>query len=212
MNNLAAAIYMTSQGIPFVHAGEEILRTKPLEDGTFEHNSYNSPDSVNSFKWDTLNDELYQTAYNYYKGLIAFRKAHPALRMTDAAEIKAKISAIPDTETNVIAFHIASGANGEANELVVIFNPRKEATSVTLPEGNWNVYISGDKAGTEVLGSAEATVSVYAVSAMVLVKEAPAATTDGAKNNKIVPAIIAGAAALGAAAVGAAIILKKRKK
>ena len=212
MNNLAAAIYMTSQGIPFVHAGEEILRTKPLEDGTFEHNSYNSPDSVNSFKWDTLNDELYQTTYNYYKGLIAFRKAHPALRMTDAAEIKAKISAIPDTETNVIAFHIASGANGEANELVVIFNPRKEATSVTLPEGNWNVYISGDKAGTEVLGSAEATVSVDAVSAMVLVKEAPAANTDGAKNSKIVPAIIAGAAALGAAAVGAAIILKKRKK
>ena len=212
MNNLAAAIYMTSQGIPFVHAGEEILRTKPLEDGTFEHNSYNSPDSVNSFKWDTLNDELYQTTYNYYKGLIAFRKAHPALRMTDAAEIKAKISAIPDTETNVIAFHIASGANGEANDLVVIFNPRKEATSVTLPEGNWNVYISGDKAGTEVLGSAEATVSVDAVSAMVLVKEAPAANTDGAKNSKIVPAIIAGAAALGAAAVGAAIILKKRKK
>ena len=80
---LAAAIVLTSQGTPFFQAGEEMLRSKPTEDG-FEHNSYKSPDSVNSIKWDTLSDAAYADAADYYAGLIAFRKAHPALRMTTA--------------------------------------------------------------------------------------------------------------------------------
>ena len=54
MNNLSAAIYMTAQGIPFLQAGEEMLRTKIDASGGFVENSYNSPDSVNSIKWDTL--------------------------------------------------------------------------------------------------------------------------------------------------------------
>ena len=55
MNNLSAAIYMTAQGIPFLQAGEEMLRTKIDASGGFG-NSYNSPDSVNSIKWDTLEE------------------------------------------------------------------------------------------------------------------------------------------------------------
>ncbi|MDE6167373.1 MAG: type I pullulanase, partial [Acetatifactor sp.] len=80
MNNLAAVIYMTSQGIPFMQAGEEMLRTKLKAGGTFDENSYASPDSVNSLKWDTLDEEEYKNVFEYYKGLIAFRKAHAALR------------------------------------------------------------------------------------------------------------------------------------
>ena len=64
MNNLSAAIYMTAQGIPFLQAGEEMLRTKIDASGGFLENSYNSPDSVNSIKWDTLEDETYQNVYN----------------------------------------------------------------------------------------------------------------------------------------------------
>lgn len=71
MNNLSAVIYMTAQGIPFLQAGEEMLRTKIDASGGFVENSYNSPDYVNSIKWDTLEDEAYQNVYNYYKGLIA---------------------------------------------------------------------------------------------------------------------------------------------
>ena len=170
MNNLAAAIYLTSQGVPFVHAGEEMLRSKPLEEGGFEHNSYKSPDSLNSIKWENLNDEAYQDVYNYYKGLIAFRKAHPALRMTSAEEIAEMITPMGGLDFNVVALHVAAGANGEENEIVAIFNPRAEATTVTLPEGQWSICVNGEDAGTESLGTAEGEVSVDAISAMMLVK------------------------------------------
>jgi pullulanase len=130
---------------------------------------------VNNLKWNDLNKEEYQTVYNYYKGLIAFRKEHPALRMTSADEVSQKITELSDLEFSVTGFHIAPGANGEANELVVIFNPRADATTVTLPEGVWTVYINGEDAGTEPLGNAEGTVEVAAISACVLVQEpAPA--------------------------------------
>jgi len=168
MNNLAAAIYMLSQGTPFMQAGEEMLRTKPLENGAFDHNSYSSPDSVNSLKWDDLNDPDYMDVYNYYKGLIAFRKAHPAFRMTDAEEIAEHIINTSDATTNIRSFYITSGANGEKNDLFVIFNPTKENTTVTLPDGSWTVYINDQSASTTALDTAQGQVSVAPISAMVL--------------------------------------------
>ena len=178
MNNLAAAIVMTSQGTPFFQAGEEMLRSKPLDDGGYSHNSYNLPDSVNSIKWDNLNDPVTRDVVDYYTGLIAFRKAHPALRMTSAEDVDQYITVLKDLEFNVNAFHIAPGANGEENSIIVIFNPRAEATSVTLPEGTWEIHIDGEHSGTEILGFAEGAVEVDAISACVLVQaaaeEAPA--------------------------------------
>ena len=169
-NNLSAAIVMTSQGTPFIQAGEELLRTKPLEEGGFEHNSYKSPDSLNSIKWNVLAEEIYSDVSAYYTGLIAFRKAHPALRMETAEEVAEHIVMLSDLEFNVVACHISAGANGEENEIVAIFNPRTNDTVVTLPEGKWDIYVNADQAGTEVLGTAEGTVTVETVSAMVLVK------------------------------------------
>jgi pullulanase len=171
MNNLAAAIVMTSQGTPFFQAGEELLRSKPLGDGSFDHNSYKSPDSINSIKWDTLSDPVYQDVVNYYTGLIAFRRAHPALRMMTAQEVSEKITQLGGLDFNVSGFHIASGANGEENELVVIFNPNAAATVVTLPEGKWDIRINGEDAGDMSLGTAEGSVEVAGISAMVLVRE-----------------------------------------
>ncbi len=170
MNNLAAAIYMTSQGIPFVHAGEEMLRSKPLWSGGFDHNSYKSSDKVNSLKWDSLNDPVYQDVVDYYAGLIAFRKAHPALRMTDAAEVEAHITSLPGLDFNVVGCHISGGANGEENEIIAIFNPRSSETVVTLPEGQWHICVNAEDAGTASLGTAEGQVTVESISAMVLVK------------------------------------------
>ena len=227
MNNLAAAIYMTSQGVPFVHAGEEMLRSKPLPDGGFDHNSYNNTDAVNNLKWADLNKEEYRTVYNYYKGLIAFRKAHPALRMTSAQEVNQKIAPLEDLDFSVTGFHIAAGANGEANELVVIFNPRKEATTVNLPEGDWDIYISGQTAGVESLGQASGTVTVEPISATILsrlpaeeevpAESAPAVTEPGQSEQKPeefpVGAIVAiVAAVIAAVAAITVVITKKRKK
>ena len=172
MNNLAAAIYMTSQGVPFMQAGEEMLRSKPTEDGSFDHNSYASSDAVNSLKWDNLNDETYQDVYEYYKGLIAFRKAHSALRMTTAEEVEANITIVKGLSNEVTAFQISGNANGETSEgLFVIFNPDTEQNTVTLPEGEWVIYINGEDAGTTALGTAEGEVTVEPISAMVLVQE-----------------------------------------
>ena len=171
-NNLAAAIVLTSQGVPFFQAGEEMLRSKPLPEGGFEHNSYKSPDSINSIKWENLTNPLYSDVPEYYAGLIAFRKAHPALRMQTAEEVAEHITMLPGLEFNVVACHISAGANGEANEIIAVFNPRANDTVVKLPEGEWTVYVNADKAGTEPLATVTGEVSVETVSACLLVKKA----------------------------------------
>lgn len=204
MNNLAAAIVMTSQGVPFFQAGEEMLRSKPLPDGSFDHNSYCSPDSVNSLKWSDLNEEAYQNVYRYYQGLIAFRKAHPALRMILAEDVSAHIENLTGLEFNVSGFRILPGANGEENEFVMIFNPRSEATTVMLPEGKWDVFVDDEKAGLEVLSSAEAEVSVAPISAMVLVKQTPKTSMSNL--------LLASAMALGLAGISLFLFKLFRKK
>lgn len=218
MNNLSAAIYMTSQGIPFMQAGEEMLRTKMNSSGQYDENSYASPDSVNSLKWDTLNEEEYLNTYNYYKGLIAFRKAHPALRMTTAEDVAANITAVEGLDANVTAFEIKGGANGDSAEgMFIIFNPNAEETQVTLPDGVWDVYINGEKAGTEVLETiTDKTATVAPISAMVLVKgegeaQTPVDTVEAEKplNKGLIAAVAAGVVVV-AAGIFAAV--KKRKK
>lgn len=172
MNNLAAAIYMTSQGVPFLQAGEEILRTKPNGDGSFNSNSYNSGDGVNSIKWSTLEQEEYQRVLDYYKGLIAFRKAHSVLRLDDAQAVQEHVSQVSDVPQNVLAFDLTGGVEGEtAEEMFVIFNPNPETAEVNLPAGGWSVYINGEKAGTEPLEGVSGKVSVAPISAMVLIQD-----------------------------------------
>ena len=210
MNNLAAAIYMTSQGTPFFQAGEEMLRSKPLPDGTFDHNSYSSPDSVNSLKWDNLNSETYQNVLGYYQGLIAFRQAHPALRMTSAEDVANYITSVDGLENGVLAFRIAAGANGEDKDLFVIFNPTAGDVDVTLPDGEWTIYVNDTKAGTDALGTAQDSASVAPISAMVLVRTGEAKEkADGINPAAVVAGVAAAAAAV---AVGTAVAVKKRKK
>lgn len=173
-NNLAAAILFTSQGVPFFQAGEEILRSKPLEDGTYEHNSYASPSSLNSIKWDDLNKAEVQQSVEYYKGLMELRKNHAAFRMTSYTDILANFDYIQDgmdDEDSVIVYTLNGGANGEVSDgIVVIFNPSKNTKTIELPEGEWNICVNAEKAGTEVLGTATGKVEVDAISAMVLIK------------------------------------------
>ena len=203
MNNLTAAIYMMSQGIPFIHAGEEMLRSKVNEDGTFNHNSYNSSDEVNSIKWSTLEDKTYMDVVNYYKGLIAFRKAHSALRLTTAEDVAKYVEIVKDLDKNVTAFQIKGGMEGEkADAIYVVFNPNKEATKVALPEGDWNVYINGTNAGTEKLSTVSGEVSVDGITAMVLVQESSFNPT----------ILIVGICAVAVALCAVAVALSKKKK
>ena len=190
-----------------MQAGEEMLRTKVKADGSYDENSYASSDAVNNLKWNDLNNKEYKKVFEYYKGLIAFRKAHAALRLTNAEDVKNNIETVSGLDTNVVAFKINGGVNGEtADALFVIFNANKEKTTVELPEGNWNVYVSGEKAGTEVLKTIKnGTVTVDGISAMILAQD-----DNVAKASPVLPAALAAGAAVIAA--GIAVLFKKRKK
>ena len=172
MNNLAAAIYLTAEGIPFMQAGEEMLRTKPNADGSFNENSYNASDAVNSLKWATLESEEYQHVFAYYQGLIAFRKAHGVLRLTNAEDVKANVFPVEGLPAGVVAFQLNGGVNGEpSNGLYIIFNASDEAQELDLPEGIWDVCVNADHAGTDMLATVtDGKVTVEPISAMVLVK------------------------------------------
>ncbi|MGN0469716.1 MAG: type I pullulanase [Acutalibacteraceae bacterium] len=174
-NLLSAAIVYTSQGVPFIQAGEEFLRTKIKgvdDEGKpiYEHNSYASPDSVNLLDYSRITD--YKDVYNYYKGLIAFRKAHSAFRMTTNEDVNKYLSFVSEgLDDGVIAYSIDGAANNEAAEQIfVVYNPNGETTNVTLPDGEWDVYVSGNQAGNTVLATVNGEVSVEPISATVLVK------------------------------------------
>ena len=172
MNNLAAAFYITAQGIPFMQAGEEILRTKIKADGTFDSNSYSSSDEVNNIKWSTLDDSEYQMVLNYYKGLIELRKLHSAFRMSDGALIASKVKSLTGLDKNVVAFDISGDVEGEiADRIFVIFNPGEDETTVELPEGKWDICVAGKKAGVTALRSVDnGKIAVEPISAMVLIQ------------------------------------------
>lgn len=182
MNNLSAAIVMTSQGVPLFQAGEEILRTKEKEDGTFEHNSYGSGCALNSIKYDVLNNDQYQRSYNYYKGLIEFRKQHSALRMTSYDDIYRYMSTMVDGNNNqgVVAYKISGDANNDISDgIIVAFNPSGWDYTLSLPEGSWKICVNKEKAGTDVLGTASGSVKLVSKSCLILVK---GATTSVNKN------------------------------
>jgi pullulanase len=199
-----------------MQAGEEMLRSKPLEEGGFDHNSYRSPDSVNSLKWGDLNEEAYQQVRDYYAGLIAFRKAHPALRMTTAADVEANITKLRDLETGVIAFQFALETNGEDNDgMFVVFNGRSKAATVDLPEGRWTIYVQGDQAGTQALGTASGSITVDSISTTILVLEKAASEPVGEGQNNLwmILAIVVGSLlATGVVAALIVILIVKRKK
>jgi pullulanase len=173
MNLLSGAIVLTSQGIPFFQAGEELLRSKPTDESgtTFDENSYQSPDSVNSIKWDTK--ETNRVVFDYYKGLIAFRKAHGALRMTTTEEIQNNLTFLEGLPENVVGYTIDQSPNGEtAKSICIVFNANNTSKPVTVPDGSWNIYVKGDQAGTEIIETIQGgNITVDPISALVLVKE-----------------------------------------
>lgn len=166
MNNLAAAFYMLSQGVPFLQAGEEMLRTKPGKHGGFDDNSYRSPDSVNSLKWATLDKSEYQDVLSYYKGLIAFRKAHGALRLSTREDVQRHVHPVYCENEHCVAFRI----DEPEGEIFAVFNADAQPVPIALPEGHWNVNIRDSRAGTETTETLSGTVSVSPISAMVLTR------------------------------------------
>ena len=163
MNNLAAAFSILSQGTPFFQAGEEMLRTKPDGKGGFDDNSYRAADEVNALKWEDLSNPEYQRNVNYYKGLLAFRKAHPALHLLTREEVLAAVKPVPVSDSQAAAYLIDEN-------IFVIFNGSSEEVTVTLPEGIWNLNICEYEAGTAALSQVTGKIQVPPISATVLTR------------------------------------------
>ena len=200
MNKLAAAIVMTSQGVPFFQAGEEMLRSKPRGDGSFEHNSYASPDELNSIKWSDLSKPEYAAVADYYRGLIALRQAHPTLRLDSAEQIRQQVFPLEGMEPNVVGLHLRGDVDDPAQAMMVFFNANQKPITVNLPKGKWNVFVNGEKAGTEPLSVVENTAVIDPISALVLTLDppVPSARESGAKTALLLSGIAAAAAAIGA--------------
>ena len=162
---LAQTVVMTSQGVPFMLSGEEMLRDKK---GV--HNSYESPDSINHLDWTNL--ERYPQVMDYYKNLIAMRKAHPAFHMGSADMVRRNLDFLP-TENCLVAFHI-NGRNvpGESwGDIYVAFNAHKRARSIEVPEGTYTVVcrnIKCDQAGLTTVKTKGGKVTIPAQSALII--------------------------------------------
>ena len=171
MNQLCAAIVFTSQGVPFIQAGEEFLRSKPLpEKKGFAENSYNMPDAVNSIKWDNIHE--YPDMIAYYKGLMALRKAHPVFRMQSEAEMTQTLCFLSDTPENVVAYLLkGKGADDTPENILVIFNGNDEEILYNLPEGKWKILVDDKTAGADGKKNISEKTDVEPLSALVLEKE-----------------------------------------
>lgn len=163
MDKMAAAMVMLAQGIPFIQAGQDFLRSKPLPGGAYDHNSYNSPDIINSLKWDRKSE--FRDVFDYYKGLIAFRKAHSALRMYTAEDIGRNMKFFDRLPQRIVGFGLYG--DNELDEIVVFFNPTPYDVSLHA-FGEYNVYIDGYKAGTAPLYTVEGDYNIKPYSTMVM--------------------------------------------
>lgn len=159
---LAQTAVLTSQGVPFILCGEEMLRDKK---GV--HNSYNSPDSINHLDWNNL--RKYPEVFNYYSGLIALRKAHPAFRMSNADEVRKHLEFI-DAPKSVVAFRLKDFAGGDTwKSIIVILNANKKAMEIPIPEGNYTIVAKNGKVDSNGLGSLTGdTAAVEPQSAIIL--------------------------------------------
>ena len=159
----ASSIALLAQGLPFIQAGQEFLRSK-----NGDENSYKSSDAINSIKWSTKATNL--TTYKYFQGLIALRRAHPAFRMTTEAQVikNVKFFTVPN---NVVMYSLSGEAVGDkAASFVVIHNPNAAEQIIKLPKaGKWSIVVAGERAGTNSISTGNMSeVNVAGQSTMVL--------------------------------------------
>ena len=168
-DKLAAAIVFTAEGTPFIQEGDEFLRTKTKEDGTFDSNSYSSSDAVNELDYNRT--KTYKSVYNYYKGLIALRKAYPGFSIATKEESKERLNVInTGNDDDIIEFEIKP-SDTDKNDIIVIYNPTDKSQKISLPDGKWGVYANGGKAGTTKFETVNGKVTVKKISAAILIKK-----------------------------------------
>lgn len=133
IDKLIHTVLLTSQGIPFIRGGEEIMQDKQGEP-----NSYKSSDSVNQIDWalKAKNRDI----FDYIRGLIALRKAHPAFRIPTVEGLEQWLHFLDTGDSGIIAYTLGEYANGDKwKEILVAYNGNRNEASIRLPEQDWIV-------------------------------------------------------------------------
>ena len=159
---LAQTAVFTSQGIPFMLSGEELLRTKK---GV--HNSFESPDSINQLDWS--NKARYPQAFEYYKNLIALRKHHPAFRLGSADLVRKHLEFL-QTDDCLVAFRLKNYAGRDDwRNIIVILNANSKSKEVTVPAGTYTKVCCDGVINEQGLGTVTGPrITVSAQSALIL--------------------------------------------
>ncbi len=170
IDQLAQTAVFTSQGVPFILSGEEMLRDKK---GV--HNSYNSPDSINHLDWNNL--QRYPQLFAYYKNLIQLRKNHPAFRLATGDKVRQHLAFLPAVNSKdvkqdcLVGFLLMDLQGIDAwKTIVVIYNFNKEAKEMAIPEGNYTIACCngaideaglGEVSGKEVLVDGQSALILF---------------------------------------------------
>lgn len=170
IDQLAQTAVFTSQGVPFILSGEEMLRDKK---GV--HNSYNSPDSINHLDWNNL--QRYPQLFTYYKNLIQLRKNHPAFRLATGDKVRQHLEFLPAVNSKdvkqdcLVGFLLKDLQEIDAwKTIVVIYNFNKEAKEMAIPEGNYTIACCngaideaglGEVSGKEVLVDGQSALILF---------------------------------------------------
>ena len=142
---LAQTAVLTSQGVPFILSGEEMLRDKK---GV--HNSYKSPDSINRLDWNNL--KRYPQVFDYYTGLISLRRQHPAFRMGSADEVRRNLEFLQAPD-GVVAYRLKDNAGGDAwRNIFVVLNSQKTPQTVIVPDGSYTMVVAGGRVSLGGIG------------------------------------------------------------
>ena len=161
---LAQTAVLTSQGVPFILSGEEMLRDKKSV-----HNSFRSPDSINRLDWNNL--KRYPQVFDYYAGLIALRKAHPAFRMGKAEEVRKHLEFV-DAPKGVVAFRLKDNAGSDAwRNIYVVLNSQKTPQNVKVAEGSYTTVVANGKVNADGLGLISGTTLTVAPQSALIVHD-----------------------------------------
>ncbi|PKK96559.1 MAG: type I pullulanase [Tenericutes bacterium HGW-Tenericutes-3] len=166
----ANAIILTSQGIPFIHAGADFMRSKPAVDGGYDHNSYESPDSVNQLRWDRK--ATYVNVFEYYKALIEIRKTYSHFRMDSATEILARLQFV-DANAGMQAIAYQIDGNENEPDIIVVHssNPSGGLAQVDLEAGkSYKLLTYSEAFNTEGIEIVTGSVFVPAHTTAILVE------------------------------------------
>ena len=161
---LAQTAVFTSQGVPFMLSGEEMMRDKK---GV--HNSFESPDEINHLDWNNL--DRYPQVFDYYKGLIALRKHHPAFRLGDASKVRQSLEFLP-TQPCMVAFRLKDHAGSDAwGDIIVVLNGSREQRTIQVDDATYTVVCENGKIDEQGLRTVNgSSIEVAPQGAMILKK------------------------------------------